>query len=195
MVKEPRAGRVKTRLGRDLGMTEAAWWYRHQTSAVLRRLRDARWRLVLSVSPDHCAGMRRIWPHDLARIAQGRGDLGARMVKSLRHVPTSPVCLIGSDIAMVRRAHIARAFRRLNDHQMVLGPATDGGYWLIGAARGHLMRRNMLGGIRWSQAETLNDTLDALSRFRVALTDELADIDTRADLEALKATQEDRFFR
>ena len=50
MVKAPVAGRVKTRLGRDIGMTNAAGWYRHQTAGLLRRLRDPRWRIVLAVA-------------------------------------------------------------------------------------------------------------------------------------------------
>ena len=51
MVKEPHPGRVKTRLGRELGMIAAAWWFRHQVARLLRRVEDPRWRLVLAVSP------------------------------------------------------------------------------------------------------------------------------------------------
>ena len=52
MLKEPHPGRVKTRLGRGLGMVGAAWWFRHQTGGLLRRLQDPRWELMLAVSPD-----------------------------------------------------------------------------------------------------------------------------------------------
>jgi hypothetical protein len=53
MLKIPRPGRVKTRLARDIGTVPAAWWMRHQTARVIRRLaRDPRWRLVLAVTPD-----------------------------------------------------------------------------------------------------------------------------------------------
>ena len=62
MVKEPRPGRVKTRLGRDLGMVGAAWWFRHQTRRLLRRLEDPRWQLVLAVAPDVEGLPRRRWP-------------------------------------------------------------------------------------------------------------------------------------
>ncbi|MBL4807251.1 MAG: hypothetical protein JKY31_08175, partial [Rhodobacteraceae bacterium] len=51
MLKEPRAGRVKTRLGRDIGMTSAAWWFRHQTRRLIRQLTDPRWEIILSVAP------------------------------------------------------------------------------------------------------------------------------------------------
>ena len=70
MVKEPHPGRVKTRLGRDLGMVGAAWWFRHQTAKLLRRLRDPRWDLVLAVSPDAEGLASRVWPADLPRFAQ-----------------------------------------------------------------------------------------------------------------------------
>lgn len=83
MLKEPRPGRVKTRLGRDIGMIAAAWWFRHQTQRLLRGLRDPRWDLVLAVAPDTQGMKSRVWPGDLLRIPQGRGDLGARMTRVL----------------------------------------------------------------------------------------------------------------
>ncbi len=62
MLKEPRPGRVKTGLGRDIGMTAAAWWFRHQCRRLLRELDDPRWRLVIAVSPDAEGRASRIWP-------------------------------------------------------------------------------------------------------------------------------------
>ena len=67
MIKEPRPGRVKTRLGREIGMTAAAWWFRHQTRRLLRRLQDPRWELILSVAPDREALQSRVWPAHLPR--------------------------------------------------------------------------------------------------------------------------------
>ncbi|MEY8838791.1 hypothetical protein AB9K41_07140, partial [Cribrihabitans sp. XS_ASV171] len=83
MVKEPRPGRVKTRLGAEIGMSAAAWWFRHQAAALLRRLRDPRWQIRLAVSPDLVI-LSPAWPPDLPRLPQGRGDLGARMARQLR---------------------------------------------------------------------------------------------------------------
>jgi glycosyltransferase A (GT-A) superfamily protein (DUF2064 family) len=59
MVKEPVPGRVKTRLGRGIGMVPAAWWFRHQTARLIRRLEDPRWELVLAVTPDRAFRMTR----------------------------------------------------------------------------------------------------------------------------------------
>lgn len=91
MVKEPRAGRVKTRLGREIGMVPAAWWMRHQLRALLLRLRDPRWEIWLAVAPD-AAVMSRAFPVDLARVAQGSGDLGDRMGRVLGRPSSTNVC-------------------------------------------------------------------------------------------------------
>ena len=106
MVKEPRPGRVKTRLGRGIGMVAAAWWFRHQVARLLRRVEDPRWRLVLAVSPDTEGLASRVWPAHLPRMAQGRGDLGDRMGRIFRSLPPGRVCIIGADIPEIGRAHV-----------------------------------------------------------------------------------------
>lgn len=184
MVKEPRPGRVKTRLGRDIGMVGAAWWFRHQTRSLIRRLRDPRWQIVLAVSPDREGLTSRIWPADLPRAPQGRGDLGDRMGRMLREMPTGPVCLIGADIPGVAREHIARAFRALGRNQMVFGPAPDGGYWLVGAQRIGALPHSLFQNVRWSTEHALADTLASIPGCRVAMLDQLRDVDTVADLRA-----------
>ncbi len=68
MLKEPRPGRVKTRLGRDIGKIAATWWFRHQSARLIRSLRDPRWQIVLAVAPD-LAQAPRLWPGDLPRLA------------------------------------------------------------------------------------------------------------------------------
>ncbi|NDI05871.1 MAG: hypothetical protein EBY58_06310, partial [Rhodobacteraceae bacterium] len=73
MVKAPVAGRVKTRLGRDIGMTNAAWWYRHQTVRLLRQLCDPRWRIVLAVAKTPNQPDPPIWRKELKRVDQGTG--------------------------------------------------------------------------------------------------------------------------
>lgn len=182
MLKEPHPGRVKTRLGRDIGMVTAAWWFRHQTARLLRRLRDPRWCLVLAVSPDAEGLQSRVWPGDLPRLPQGGGDLGDRMARVLRSLPPGPVCIIGGDIPGVGRPHIARAFAALGDHDAVFGPAPDGGFWLVGLKRTAAVPATLFAGVRWSSAHALADSIATLPGKRVALVDELADVDTAADL-------------
>ncbi len=182
MVKEPRPGRVKTRLGRDIGMVGAAWWFRHQTRSLIRRLRDPRWQIVLAVSPDREGLTSRVWPADLPRAPQRRGDLGDRMGRMLRAAPKGPVCLIGADIPGITRAHVARAFDALGRSQMVFGPAPDGGYWLVGAQRYGALPAGLFRNVRWSTGHALADTLASVPGRRVTLLEHLRDVDTVADL-------------
>lgn len=180
MLKQPRPGRVKTRLARDIGDVAAAAWYRRQSLSLIRRLsRDPRWQVVLAVSPDHPGMTSRTWPMALPRVPQGRGDLGARMARLLGNAPR-PALLIGSDIPGITRSHIARAFRALGGHDMVFGPATDGGFWLVGLNTGRNPPK--FTDIRWSGPHTLTDTLASLSHARIAITDTLSDVDCAADL-------------
>lgn len=181
MVKEPHPGRVKTRLGRDIGLVTSAWWFRHQTRALLRRLRDPRWRLVLAVSPDREGLQSRVWPCDLERWPQGRGDLGARMARMMYRAG-GPVCVIGADIPGVTPRHIQTAFAQLGRNDAVFGPAPDGGYWLVGLRRPNPRPAGLFDGVRWSTEHALADSVRSLGNARVAYADELADVDTQADL-------------
>ncbi|HEY9038811.1 MAG TPA: TIGR04282 family arsenosugar biosynthesis glycosyltransferase [Roseovarius sp.] len=189
MLKEPRPGRVKTRLGQGIGMVHAAWWFRHQTARLLRELDDPRWRLILAVAPDREGLASRVWPAHLPRIAQGPGDLGMRMARIMRRLPPTlapgPVCVIGGDIPGIRRAHITSAFAALGAHDAVFGPAPDGGYWLIGLKRSRAVPASFLKNVRWSSADALSDSMATLPGARIALIDMLRDVDTIADLTAI----------
>ncbi|MGX9356248.1 TIGR04282 family arsenosugar biosynthesis glycosyltransferase [Roseobacteraceae bacterium S113] len=182
MLKEPRPGRVKTRLGRDIGMVPAAWWFRHQTAALLRRLDDPRWELTLAVSPDHAGLQSRVWPLHLPRVAQGSGDLGARMGRLFRSLPPGPVCVIGGDIPGITAPHVQAAFRALGENDAVFGPAPDGGYWLIGLKRSAAVPKTLFEGVRWSSEHALADTRATLPGARIAEIATLRDVDTVADL-------------
>lgn len=178
MVKEPRPGRVKTRLAKGLGMVGAAWWYRHQVQGLIGRLRNPRWRIVLAVSPDRAGLASRVWPQDLPRMPQGSGNLGDRMTRLL-NAPIGPVCLIGSDIPEITPGHIARGFAALGRAEFVFGPALDGGFWLVGSKR---VPMGMFANVRWSTEHALADSLASLGNRRVALVDVLRDVDTMGDL-------------
>lgn len=186
MVKEPRPGRVKTRLGRDLGMTAAAWWFRHQSRALIRRVQDPRWQVVLGVAPDQAGLNSRVWPAHLPRWPQGRGDLGDRMGRMLRAAAPGPVCVIGADIPGIRPAHIAEAFRALGNHDAVFGPAPDGGYWLVGLKRARPVPPTLFANVRWSTQHALADTIATLPAHRIARIATLNDVDTIDDLPMTK---------
>lgn len=182
MVKEPHPGRVKTRLGKGIGLTASAWWFRHQTRALLRRIEDPRWQTILAVSPDQEGLKSRIWPAHLPRVAQGRGNLGDRMARLLRGLPAGPVCIIGGDIPGITRVHIAEAFRALGNHEAVFGPAPDGGYWLIGLKRARPPAPDILQNVRWSSEHALADSARSLGNVTIATVATLQDVDTVEDL-------------
>lgn len=185
MVKEPRPGRVKTRLGRDIGLTSSAWWFRHQTRALLRRIEDPRWDFLLAVAPDVEGLSSRIWPAHLPRVAQGRGDLGDRMARLLKGLAKGPVCIIGADIPDITRPRIAEAFKALGKHEAVFGPAPDGGYWLIGMKRARPPAPDILQNVRWSSEHALADSARSLGEVSIAQVATLRDVDTVDDLKPL----------
>lgn len=182
MLKVPYAGRVKTRLGRDIGMVAAAWWFRHQVRGLLRRIEDPRWDVMLAVSPDRAGLISRVWPAHLVRMTQGGGDLGDRMSRALRAPSAGPVCVIGGDIPDINATRIAEAFAALGRNDAVFGPAPDGGYWLIGLRRVRAIPPALFAGVRWSTEHALSDTKATLRGHRIAHVATLNDVDTVADL-------------
>ena len=182
MVKAPVAGRVKTRLGRDIGMTNAAWWYRHQTARLLRRLRDPRWHIVLAVAKAPNQPDPPIWLKELQRIDQGTGDLGQRMKRLLSRFKMAPAVIIGSDIPQIEKRHIAEAYKRLSKNQFVFGPSTDGGFWLVGAPRCTSLPNSIFTNCRWSTEFALMDAKRSLSDRSSEDVATLSDVDDVNDL-------------
>ena len=187
-VKEPRPGRVKTRLARGIGAGPAAWWFRRSALGLIGRLaRDPRWRVVLAVSPDREGLESRVWParSRVARAPQGRGDLGARMARALRAAPPGPAVLIGADIPDADAAAVARAFAALGRAEAVFGPTEDGGFWLVGLSGRRPPPPGFLRGARWSSPHALADAVATCGPLRVAFAPTLRDVDEAADLAAI----------
>jgi rSAM/selenodomain-associated transferase 1 len=189
--RAPQLGRVKRRLAEGIGPAAAARFYRATVARQIRRLaRDGRWTVWLFVTPDGSLG-HPAW-RGVARsrvIGQGQGDLGRRMKRPFRDLPAGPVVLVGSDIPAMRPAHIAHAFRALGHHDLVFGPASDGGFWLIGARRTKPLPRTLFAKVRWSTAHALADTRATIpARFSTGMTDLLDDIDDAQDLRRYEKT-------
>jgi uncharacterized protein len=177
-VRAPALGRGKRRLARDIGDLAAANFERRTIALMLRRLgRDRRWRLRLAVTPDRAAAAARLGRRHFPAVPQGRGDLGARMRRALALSAARPVVLIGGDIPGIAARHIADAFALLGRHDFVLGPAEDGGFWLVGARpMRHLPK--LFGDTRWSSPFALADTLGTLpKRYSVGFAARLGDVD------------------
>lgn len=198
MLKQPRAGRVKTRLGKDIGMTTAVWWFRHQTRRLLREITDSRWETILAIAPDNAVSAPSEWPLSFRRIAQGRGDLGARMNRTFRQIQLGPTLIIGGDIPEIRKHHLTSAFKELGSKDAVLGPADDGGYWLIGLKSKRNAPAGFLKNVRWSTPYAMQDTITTMPGMKLAFIAELADVDSGHDLKQLNmrrrlAQQKERF--
>jgi rSAM/selenodomain-associated transferase 1 len=186
MAKEPVAGRVKSRLARDIGIVEATRFYRQTLRAVVQRLgADPRWQTVLAVAPDR-AVVSRALPGRSARIGQGQGDLGARMDRLMRRSERGPVVIVGTDIPAIRPADIWAAFRRLAGADAVVGPVPDGGYWLVGLKRTPRVPR-AFDRVRWSSPHALADTCECLRHHHVVRTQTLADVDGEAEFADVKS--------
>ena len=159
-----RAGSVKTRLARDLGAEAASELYRVFLATVLRRfaaLGDQRWLAFTPAAEEQAF-------RDLAQghwqlLAQSSGDLGERMQAYFDHAFAAGArraVLIGSDSPSLPASYVAEAFAQLDHCPVVLGPSTDGGFYLIGAA-GTMPR--ILKGIPWSTADVLECTAERLA--------------------------------
>jgi rSAM/selenodomain-associated transferase 1 len=182
MARVPVAGRVKTRLARQLGVAEAVRFYRSTSRAVLLRLsQQPFWETIIAATPDASRDSR-TWPRDVLRIGQGTGDLGQRLHRPMRVLPPGPVCIVGTDIPAIEAAHVRRAFALLRSRDAVFGPAEDGGFWLVGMRRRPRMI-NPYAGVRWSSASTLQDVLRNFDGgLEVGLGDRLGDVDEPEDL-------------
>jgi rSAM/selenodomain-associated transferase 1 len=177
--RAPVAGQVKTRLAAGIGVAAALEFYRQTLDRTTARLAsDPRWMLTLAVTPDTAAPA--LWPSGVERIGQGDGDLGQRMARLLAlATPSAPVLIVGADIPGLEAAHVARALEALSAADLALGPARDGGYWLIGARSPPPPR--LFDGVRWSTAHASADTLRNAFGLTVALADELEDVDDAED--------------
>jgi len=177
-VREPRYGQGKRRLARALGDAVAARFAYRMLHLALRRLgRNRRWRLRLAVTPDTACSRPRLWPRRVALRRQGGGDLGSRMHRAIAECPSGPVVLIGNDIPALGPSHIAEAFRLLGRHDIVFGPATDGGFWLVGVRRRPRPSPGF-GLVRWSSEHALADALANLpTHTSTELTALLEDVD------------------
>ena len=169
----PTAGGGKKRLASAVGAIEALRFQRARLRVLLARLlHDPRWTTWLAVTPDRSGP----WPPHVCVIAQGGGDLGARLAHVVWALPRGPVVIIGTDIPGIRAAHVASAFDALAGADAVLGPAPDGGYWLIGLKRAPRVRLPFT-PVRWSSEHALTDTVRNLGDARIAHLGVLEDVD------------------
>jgi rSAM/selenodomain-associated transferase 1 len=182
-LKVPKPGYVKTRLAATLGPDKACEIYCELVEGLLERIRSFQ-NVELRIAPDdgivECVSW--LQPHWTIR-SQGAGDLGARMSRAFEEAFLSGwgrVLAIGSDCPYVGIEQIQDGRDRLNQDSVVLGPARDGGYWMIGTRR---YLPSLFDGIEWSTEKVLAQTKERVEAGgeSVSLLETLEDID---DLDA-----------
>jgi uncharacterized protein len=185
-VKYPEPGRVKTRLADAIGTGPATAWYKFFVTRCLDRFQQLD-EVDCTIFFDPIEELERLkaWLGEERRyLPQPSGDLGDRLafgVTSLLAAHTR-VIAIGTDSPDLPLDYIKEAGKRLHENDLVLGPAEDGGYYLIGMKQAHV---HLFDGIDWSTPEVLRQTL-AKSRalqLKTSLLPTWYDVDTLAELE------------
>ena len=158
--KVPRPGRVKTRLAAAIGDVEAASLYRVMGRRVLDGVRGGDYRIVVYIDPANELAAAREWlgAAGAGFRPQEGDDLGERLAHAFRreYRRAPQVCAIGTDAPAVDRRVVERAFAELSAHDLVLGPALDGGYYLIG---GTGYWPDLFRDVPWSTEEVMTTTL------------------------------------
>jgi rSAM/selenodomain-associated transferase 2/rSAM/selenodomain-associated transferase 1 len=176
----PTPGQAKTRLIPALGPEGAAAFHRRMTEFTLRQAREASDPLQVRFTGGTEEQLRSWLGDDLTCLDQGEGDLGNRIEKAFAdgfRAGASQIVLIGSDCPNNRSPNIRQAFRLLEKHPCVIGPAADGGYYLIGLTRPH---PTLFSDIPWGTGRVLHDTLARVRDY--ALLPTLGDIDKASDI-------------
>ena len=186
MAKLPEAGRVKTRLQPALTAEQASQVHQALLMHLTQRLAAMPWRqqvLCYDRSGDHVSleGLHG------TPVVQASGDLGHRLAAQAARCDGRTL-FFGADSPDLPRAHLQRAAELLADHDVVLGPTDDGGYWCLGVSRA-VDVATMLSNIAWSSGGEFAQTLERARSlgYNVAVADPWDDVDRPEDLRRLMA--------
>ena len=164
----PEPGNTKTRLIPVLGAEGAANLQREMTERTLSQVKRLLTRRPLSLEIRYHGGDKNLMQNWLGRDfeyhPQGSGDLGMRMKRSFEdafRAGATRAVIIGTDIPDITNGIIEKAFDALEQKELVLGPANDGGYYLIGLQNNSLSRAktDLFTGITWGAGDVLEKTI------------------------------------
>ena len=204
MTRYPEPGVAKTRLAEAVGEVEAARLHSEIARYCVRRMHavaiagDAE--LEVRASGASSRQVRRWLGRSVRVRRQGSGDLGARLAEAMRVALAEgapSVVVVGSDAPGLGGAHVRDALEALREEDVVLGPASDGGYYLAGVRASAAERAvpALFGGeIPWGSAGVLATTLGSIERagLSVAHLSELADVDREDDLPVWEGVRAER---
>jgi rSAM/selenodomain-associated transferase 1 len=187
-LKQPRPGAVKTRLAPALGAPAAAELYRLLAEEEVRQTTPlpGEYERTFCFAPAEARAEMEAWfPGEVLVPQEGR-NLGSRMAAAFAMAfdeGARRVAIIGSDVPWVSRAAVGEALAALDDHDVVLGPARDGGYYLLALAQ---PQPALFHGIAWSTPSVLAATVERAGDMGLSVRrlEPLSDIDTMEDLRA-----------
>jgi rSAM/selenodomain-associated transferase 1 len=185
-VKSPEPGAVKTRLASAIGPDRAAALYRVLAEAEVAATAPAgeEYRRLFFFAPAAAQARLESWFPGETFVPQADGDLGDRMAAAFEESHrrgAGRAVIIGSDVPWVSRELVIDAFAALAAHDVVVGPARDGGYYLLALRQ---PRPELLRGIAWSTSRVLKATVEKANALRLSVHRlvTLPDIDTPEDV-------------
>ncbi|MEM7381807.1 MAG: TIGR04282 family arsenosugar biosynthesis glycosyltransferase, partial [Bacteroidota bacterium] len=178
--KNPELGKVKTRLAYTVGDEKALAIYKRlleHTKAVSLPLPVNKKVYFTKIPSDS-----NYWGEPFGHKTQAKGELGDKLKRALSDELTKSekVCLIGTDCAELSTEILLTSFESLNNHDLVIGPARDGGYYLIGMKQYH---KSLFEEIKWSTKVVFEQTVDKANALGLTVYElpKLSDIDTEED--------------
>lgn len=179
--KNPELGKVKTRLAKAIGSAKALIIYQKLLEHTAHCVEHTPIKTAIFYSESLVK--EDVWNNSADyKEVQSAGDLGMRMAAAFQwgfDRDFGPIVLIGSDLWTLTPRHLQDAFIQLTTHEVVLGPATDGGYYLIGIQQ---FQGRLFKNMPWSTPELWSKTLDVLKDKTLAILEEQNDIDEESDL-------------
>lgn len=185
-VKKPEIGKVKTRLAESIGGEQALAVYQKLLERTLAITQPLAIDKFVYYSPEIVHDD--LWNEDLFyKAQQAEGDLGAKMQTAFEErfaVGYQRVCVIGSDCYELSTGIIEQAFSELKQHDTVIGPSTDGGYYLLGM---QALQEALFAHKPWSSDQVLEQTVADIKKQQLScfLLPELTDVDREEDLKTM----------
>ncbi len=180
--RNPELGKVKTRLEKSVGDKTALEIYKF----LLNKTKEVTQNLDCDKAVYYSVKIREsdIWDGNTYQKYKQKGDdLGIRMENAFQNsfdIGYEKVIIIGSDLYDLTPNHINGAFNKLNTNDVVMGPAEDGGYYLLGMK---IVHPNIFKNKDWGTSTVRKHTLEDLEKVNVHLLNELNDVDVVEDIE------------